>query len=179
MKRIAVLGSSGAGKTTLARALGERLGLEVIHLDALFWQPGWVETPRPTWADLQRALVQRPSWIIDGGYNGTLEIRLAAADTVIFLDRSRWLCVWRVIWRRIRYHGRSRADLPPSCPEKLDLAHLRLVWSYPATRRPRMLATLADHAATKTCIHLRSARAVARFLAGLAPGPHIEGGHHG
>ena len=46
MRRIAIIGAGGAGKSTLARQLGEVLGIEVIHLDALFWKPGWVDTPR-------------------------------------------------------------------------------------------------------------------------------------
>jgi len=46
MKRVLVIGSGGSGKATLARRLGERLGLEVIHLDVMFWRPRWVETPR-------------------------------------------------------------------------------------------------------------------------------------
>lgn len=164
-----VIGSSGAGKSTLARRLGERLGIEVIHLDALFWKPGWVETPRPEWAALQRELVRRPAWIMDGGYGGTLDIRYQAADTIVFLDLPRLVCIWRAIKRRVANHGRTRPDMAAGCPERLDPGHLKYIWDYPKRRRGQVLQKLAEYAASKRCVHLRSNRDVDRFIGGLSP----------
>jgi adenylate kinase family enzyme len=84
MKRIAIIGSCGAGKSTLARQMGTILGLEVIHLDSFFWKPGWVETPRVEWRSTVENLVKRETWIIDGNYGSTFDIRLEAADTIVF-----------------------------------------------------------------------------------------------
>ena len=89
MRRVAIIGSSGAGKSTLARRLGERTGLPVVHLDEHFWRPGWVETSRGEWRAVQTALCAQDAWIMDGNYSGTLDVRLARADTVVFLDLPR------------------------------------------------------------------------------------------
>lgn len=144
-RRILVLGSGGAGKSTLARVLGERLGLEVIHLDAWYWKPGWVETPAAEWEACVADLVARDVWIMDGNYSQTLPLRLAAADGVIFLDLPVWICLWRVFWRAYRHRGSTRPDMAPHCAEKLDLAFLRWVRDYPRRSRPRVLSLLAQH----------------------------------
>ena len=86
MDKIVIIGSSGSGKSTLAARLGPILNLPVYHLDRLFWRPGWQETPRDEWRMLQQKLCAEPQWIIDGNYSGTLDVRLAACDTVIWLD---------------------------------------------------------------------------------------------
>ncbi|MES2626184.1 MAG: AAA family ATPase, partial [Pseudomonadota bacterium] len=86
MQRIAIIGCGGSGKSTLANTLGQKLGLPVHHLDQLYWRPTWIETPKAEWESLQQQLCNQPAWIIDGNYGGTMDLRLAAADTVIFLD---------------------------------------------------------------------------------------------
>ncbi|MHC4225272.1 MAG: P-loop NTPase family protein, partial [Planctomycetota bacterium] len=125
MRRIAILGCAGAGKSTLALQIGESLGIEVIHLDRHFWKPGWVETPREEWAELQTELLAGESWVADGNYGATLEIRLARADTILFMDMPRRLCLWRILKRRIRYRGRARPDVAPGCPENVDWEFFR------------------------------------------------------
>ncbi|MEH2257160.1 AAA family ATPase [Nostoc sp.] len=117
MKKILIIGSGGAGKSTLARELGTILSLEVIHLDAWYWNPGWVETPKTEWQSIIQDLTLRESWIMDGNYGGTLDVRLSVADTVIFLDFPRILCLSRVIKRRFTYAGQSRPDMALDCPE--------------------------------------------------------------
>lgn len=107
MRRVLVIGSGGAGKTTLARRIAARTGLPPIHLDALFWKPGWVPTPEPGWDAVVAELVTRDAWVMDGNYGRTLPQRLAAADTVIFLDYPRLRCIWRALRRSIRHHGRE------------------------------------------------------------------------
>lgn len=77
MKRVAIIGSGGAGKTTLARALGAQTGIPVVHLDRLYWSAGWVPTPRETWLERQRAVLEQERWIIDGNYGPTLELPLS------------------------------------------------------------------------------------------------------
>ncbi|MGE0540531.1 MAG: DNA topology modulation protein [Dehalococcoidia bacterium] len=167
MDRIMVIGSGGSGKSTLARKIGAALDIEVIHLDALFWRPGWVETPREQWEEIQRALAKRDRWVMDGNYGGTLDIRLRAADTVVFLDMPRTLCLWRIVSRRLRYTNQSRPDMAPGCEERLTWEFIRWVWTYPTRRRPSILTMLSAYAPGRRVIRLRSTRAVAGFVDSL------------
>ena len=164
IRRIIVIGCAGAGKSTLAREMGAILGLEVIHLDRLFWRPGWVETPREEWRAIQEGLVRHEAWIIDGNYGSTMPLRLAAADTVLFLDFPRLLCLVRVIKRWLAHYGRTRPDLGPGCPERIDLEFIRWIWNFRRRSRPRILANLADLPADKELIVLRRPGEVRRFL---------------
>ncbi len=164
MQRIAIIGSAGSGKSTLARQIGEILGLEVIHLDSLFWNAGWVQTDREEFCALLEQLTKRPSWIIDGNYSGTLELRLKAADTVIFLDLPRAVCLWRAVKRRFMYRNQTRPDMAPGCPEKMDLEFARWIWNYPKRSRPNVLTKLHQLAPGQELITLRSAAEVRRFL---------------
>jgi adenylate kinase family enzyme len=164
MKRIAIIGPGGSGKSTLACELGAILGIEVIHLDALFWKPGWVETPKPEWRSIQEDLVRRESWIMDGNYGGTLDIRLAAADTIIFLDFPRLLCLWRVIKRRVQHIGRGRPDMGPDCPERLTWQFLWWIWTYRTRKRPAVLQELAQYADEKRIFVLRGPADARCFL---------------
>jgi adenylate kinase family enzyme len=164
MKRIAIVGSSGSGKSVLARRLGEILRLEVWHLDALLWKPNWVLTPREEQKQIQQQLVSKDSWIIDGDYNSTLDIRLEAADTIIFLDMPRMLCLFRVLKRRVMYHNRSRPDMQKGCKEKVDLAFLKWVWQYAKFKRPGMLEKLDVVAENKQVIILNSSREVEKYV---------------
>src|SRR5829696_6662179 len=99
MRKVLVIGSGGAGKSTVARRLGARLQIDVIHLDSLYWQPGWVETSKDEWKTIVAEILKRDSWILDGNYSGTLAMRYEACDTVIFLDMPPIVCLWRVIKR--------------------------------------------------------------------------------
>ena len=99
MKKILVIGSSGAGKSTFSRRLSEITGIEIIHLDKLYWKPNWTEPSKDEWKKTLEKAVSKKAWIMDGNYSGTLEMRLPACETVIFLDLPRTVCVYRVIKR--------------------------------------------------------------------------------
>jgi adenylate kinase family enzyme len=101
MQRVVILGRGGSGKSTLARQLGEITGLRVIELDKIFWQPGLRPTPRERWVEIQQELAAEDEWIMDGdlGPYDAVEVRLRAADTVLFLDFSLLRCAWRALRR--------------------------------------------------------------------------------
>lgn len=171
MRKVLVIGSGGAGKSTCARRLGELLRIEVIHLDALYWNAGWVETPKPVWAERVAELVRREAWIMDGNYSGTFDIRFEACDAVVFLDLPRLLCLWRVLQRTLLYRKRSRPDMAAGCPEKLDrdfLVFLQWIWNYPKQSRPKILARMRENAGSKKVVHLRSRAEVERYLSEVA-----------
>lgn len=165
MKRVLVIGSGGAGKSTFARRLGGRLGLPVVHLDAYFWRPGWVETPREEWRRTVEGLCAREAWVMDGNFSGTLAERLAACDTVVFLDMPRAVCLWRVLKRLVMYRDRPRPDMAEGCGEKFDPKFLQWVWTYPSRSRPKVLARLDEFAAERRVVRLRSDAEVEKFLA--------------
>lgn len=170
MRKVLLIGPGGAGKSTLATRLGERLGLPVFHLDALYWRPGWKEPTRGEWRATLAPLLAQEAWIMDGNFGGTLDQRLAAADTAILLDLPPLLCAWRVLRRRWRYRGRHRPDMHPGCPEKLDLDFLWWVLTYRVRKRPAVLAKLRAWAADAPghrVMALRSDREVSEFLDGL------------
>jgi adenylate kinase family enzyme len=162
VERVAIVGSGGAGKSTLAVEIGQRTGLPVFHLDRFFWKPGWIPTPDAEWRAVQAELVARERWIIDGNYGATLDIRFARADTVVALALSRVRCVTRAASRSLRNRGQAvQAD---GCPERMDRAFLRWVWRYPVDSRPRLDAALDRHRAHARVVELTSPAAVARFL---------------
>lgn len=164
MRKVAVIGSAGSGKSTLSRQLGEIAGIEVIHLDRLYWRKGWIEPPKEEWDALIEKLIHKDSWIMDGHYGRTMDIRMAAADTVIFLDLPRILCVYRAIKRRVQYQGRSRPDMAEGCKEKIDLEFLKWIWDFPIKKRPKILNRLKELQKYKRIIHLRSRRDAVDFL---------------
>lgn len=166
MQRIAVIGSPGSGKSTLAVQLGRLLGLPVYHLDALHWKPGWVETPKPEWRALQQSLVAASTWVIDGNYSTTLDIRLSASDTIIFFDMPRLLCLWRVVRRVALHRGRTRTDMGPGCPERVDLNFLLYIWRFPGKQAPRIRRLLASQAGKRVVVLRRPADTPA-FLAAV------------
>ena len=164
MKKIAVVGSPGSGKSTFARALHDITHIELIHLDVLFWKPGWVETPRNVWIKTQEELIKIEEWIIDGNYQSTIDIRLNAADTIIFLDMPRFLCIWRVIKRHFMYLGKSRTDMAKDCPEKMSAEYIWEVWNFPNNKRKKLIQKLSPLSKDKQLIWLSSSQQIATFL---------------
>jgi adenylate kinase family enzyme len=144
VQRVAVLGPVGAGKTVVARSISRRTGLPVVHLDPLFWRPGWTPAPEEEARRDLATAIGRDRWILDGNFLADDDPRFARADTVIFLDLSRARCLWRVFKRLMRDRRRRRPDLPSGCSEGFDLSTLRWIWSYPTADRPRVLGILAQ-----------------------------------
>lgn len=165
-----MIGSGGSGKTRLSRQLGALTGLPVVHLDALYWTAGWVPAAEAEWRQTVASLVAEPEWIMDGNYGGTLAVRLAACDTVVFLDTPRYICLGRVILRWLRYLGRTRPHMAPGCPESLTWEFLRWIWTYPERRRPEILRRLSELPPTCEVHVLRSGSDIDRFLDGFRGG---------
>jgi len=164
MKRVAIIGCGGAGKSTLAVELGQRLELPVVHLDQHYWRPHWSAMPKDEWVTTHAALCERPEWIIDGNYKSTMSQRFDACDTIIFLDFPAWRCLGRVLKRSwIHRHG-SRPDIAEDCIERLDTEFLRWIWNFRRDVRPQVLARLAEVEGQKAVFILSSPTAVRHFL---------------
>lgn len=168
MNRIMIAGSAGAGKSTLSRQLGEALQLPVVHLDTLYWNPGWVASGDEEMRRRVEAYVAQDKWVIDGNYNKTFPMRLERADTIIFLDMPRPLCLYRVLKRRIQYHGRTRPDLTEGCPEQIDWAFLKWIWNYPKRGRLKIIQAMEAQQGVKNVIILKGRKAVKAFLQDIA-----------
>ena len=163
MERIMIIGCGGSGKSTLARQLGEKTGLPVVHLDKLFWHPGWVESTKEEIDEKIMQAISKPCWIIDGNFNRTMPRRLERCDTVIYLDFSTFACLMGVVKRILTTYGKVRPDMGEGCPERVDLDFLKWVWNFNRNKRQRYYDMLSKAEGKTICI-LKNRRQVKRFL---------------
>lgn len=169
MTRVAVIGNAGAGKSTLARKLGQLLGLPVVHLDLILWKPGWGRASRQEFEARHAEAVARDAWIIDGwGSWETIEARLERADTVIFPDYPLPVLLWWATRRQVTSLFRPRPDFPEDCPQWPKTLELYgLIRALHRDARPRLLARLAELGPETHVVRLASPKEMRRFLAGL------------
>lgn len=163
MERIVIIGCGGAGKSTLARQLGEKLDIPVVHLDKLFWRPGWVQVSREEFDKLHREALAREKWILDGNFDRTMEERIQRSDTVIYLDFSRFACLMGVLKRVLTTYGKVRPDMGEGCPERIDWEFMKWVWDFNKNKREKNYRLL-NAAEGKETIVLKNRRAVKKFL---------------
>src|SRR5690349_10638619 len=130
MKRVMIVGQPGSGKSRLARAVGERAGLPVVHIDKIHWGAGWVERTPAEKTRLCREVEAQDRWVFEGGHSATWDSRLARADLLIWLDQPLALRLWRVVRRTATGLGRTRADMAEGCPEQLGRLpdFVRFIW---------------------------------------------------
>lgn len=131
MKRIAIVGCPGCGKTTFARKLGAKTKLPVIHLDYYYHQTEYdYYNNKEAWIKRVKKLIAQDKWIMDGNYSSTYDSRFKRADIVIILDYPRRKSMYGVIKRRIQYHNKLRDEMPSDWTEKVDLGFIRYVWNF-------------------------------------------------
>lgn len=171
--KIAIIGYSGAGKSTMARALSQRYGCPVLHLDTIQFLPGWRERDRGEAAALVRDFMDRhDSWIIDGNYTAfDRERRLREADRILIFDFPRRTCLRHIIGRYRMWRGRTRPDLAAGCPEKIDWEFLCWVLWRGRTRKRRESLRSAALLYPQKAVVLRTRAQADRFLATLPPAP--------
>ncbi len=160
--RIIIVGSPGSGKSFLSKVIAEHTKQALIHLDNEYWKPNWTATPKNEWTERLKTLISGDSWIIDGNYNSTLELRYMAADCIIFLDINRLLCICSA-WKR---HGKKRSDLPEYLEEKKDkefLEFLTWIWSFPKKGRKNILE-LHSRYPDKSFLIMKNRREIMKFL---------------
>lgn len=161
-KRILLIGCGGAGKSTLARRLGEMTGLPVVHLDRLYWTGEWEHLSADDFDRALEAALEKPEWIIDGNFSRTLARRLEACDLVLYLDYPTRVCLWGAIRRVISNYGKTRPDMGGNCPERFDPEFLWWIFTFRRTKRPGLLEAI--HASGKPCHIFTSRREAEAFL---------------
>jgi adenylate kinase family enzyme len=146
VQRIAVIGTTGSGKTSLAARIAERFGITHVELDALHWDPVW--TPSPAFRERAAEALRRDAWVVDGNYSQVRDIVWSRADTVVWLDYSLILILWRLLRRTVRRASR-REELWNENRERLwdqiatrNSLFLWAVQTYPRRKReyPQLLA---------------------------------------
>lgn len=130
MKKILVIGISGAGKSMFSRALSERVHIPLICLDVLFWKPGWIKEDPVIFEENVSKYLKTDAWIIDGNFSDSLDLRIQPADTIFFFDFPRLLCLWNIVKRRIIFHNKKRPDIADGCKENLNRSFLKYVWYF-------------------------------------------------
>jgi adenylate kinase family enzyme len=170
-RRVLVDGMAGSGKSTFSRALSQKTGLPVIHLDIHYWQPGWVKPSADAWRETQRNLLRGDAWIADGNDLETLELRLERADTFVLLDTPWWTCASRAFRRGL---VKPIDEMPSGCPDSFWRRlrdEWRLVGEIVRNRRSeheRTLEVVAESGQQAALHVLGSRRETQGFLRGLS-----------
>lgn len=166
MKRMMVIGvSAGVGKSTFAMRLGKALGIEVFHLDAFFWKPGWVQASLEEFTIAQENMIKNNhSWIVEGNYSATFSLRAEQADTIIYLELPLRVCVYRVIKRWLTNLGKRRYDLGGGCTERMEWDFLKFILTTYKARKKTMKERLNFYQKDKLVIRLKGKAAIEYFL---------------
>lgn len=164
MKRIMVIGCSGSGKSTFSRKLNELTQLPLVHLDQKYWKPNRMEPAKEEWRKTISEIVKADEWIMDGNYSATWDLRIPRADTIIFIDKPTYICLYRIAKRVISYYGKARPEMPEGCQERFDWQFFHHVLTYNLTRRKSNWSKLAGWKNTKQIFVLRKDKDIKAFL---------------
>jgi len=136
--------SAGVGKSTFAKKLSTELSIPVYHLDRYYWEPGWIETSEENFSNEQKKIVKQESWIIEGNYGSTFDIRAQEADTIIYLELPLRICLFRALKRWLLNIGENREDMGQGCPEKMDREFITFIVKTYHKRKKVMAERLAS-----------------------------------
>lgn len=146
----------------MARQLGQALGLPVVHLDGLYYDQEWNVRPEAQFLAMQQDAVRGQGWVIDGNHLRSMPLRLAAADTVIYLDVTAVACLWGIIRRRWRFRGGQHPT--EGVYDRITPGFIRYIIGFNRRSRPPVLALLAQAQSNSDVRVLRGRRAARRFL---------------
>ena len=139
MKKIMVIGCPGSGKSTFSRALHQITGIPLFHLDMMYWNSDRTTVEKAVFLKRLSDAIQQNAWIIDGNYGSTIELRLQACDTVIFLDYPLEICLDGIKERR----GKARSDMPwIENEDEEDAEFSEFIKSYNTQSRPQIMELL-------------------------------------
>ena len=160
MKKVIVIGCPGSGKSTISRALHNKTGIPLYHLDMMYWNADKTTVEKSVFLERLFAVLEKDEWIIDGNYGSTMELRMVACDTVIFLDYPLDVCLDGI---RARC-GTPRSDMPWIETEE-DAEFIEFIKSYNEQQKPKVLELLKQYS-DKNIVILRSREEADTFLNG-------------
>ena len=158
MKKVIVIGCPGSGKSTVSRALHNKTGIPLYHLDMMYWNADKTTVEKSVFLERLFAVLEKDEWIIDGNYGSTMELRMVACDTVIFLDYPLDVCLDGIRARR----GKPRSDMPWIETEE-DAEFIEFIKNYNELQRPKVLELLKKYS-DKNIIIFESREQANEFL---------------
>ena len=160
MKKVIVIGCPGSGKSTISRELHNKTGIPLYHLDMMYWNADKTTVEKSVFLERLSVVLEKDEWIIDGNYGSTMELRMTACDTVIFLDYPLDVCLGGIKERR----GKPRSDMPWIETEE-DAEFIEFIKSYNEQQKPKVLELLEKYD-DKNIIILESREQADAFLNG-------------
>jgi len=158
--RILIVGCPGSGKTTYGHSINSRLNLPMYSMDDLYWKANWQRPEDDEFVELLEQVVKRDRWIIEGNYYRFLDIRLERADLVLFIEKSTFKCIYRVLVRALKRNFFDRSSLPEkirngSSKNKLrfDPKFIGLILNFNRKTKPQMLDAILK--AECNCINIK------------------------
>ena len=162
MEKIIIIGCPGGGKSTLARALHALTEIPLYHLDLMYWNSDRTTVEKSVFLERLADAMSGDEWIIDGNYSSTMEMRIAACDTVILLDYPTEICLAGIRARR----GKARGDMPWVEVEE-DAEFIDFVKTFSEKEIPKILARIEKYKTDKTVVILKSREEAEAFLSEL------------
>ena len=160
MKKIIVIGCPGSGKSTFSRELHNITGIPLFHLDMMYWNADRTIVEKDVFMDRLSNAIGTEEWIIDGNYASTMELRLQACDTCIFLDYPVEICLEGVKARR----GKTRADMPwVEAEDEEDTEFIEFITNYNLVSRPDVIELLKKYS-DKNILVFRGRNEAEEFL---------------
>ncbi|MGE3831110.1 MAG: adenylate kinase [Parvibaculaceae bacterium] len=166
MERVAVIGNSGGGKSTLSRRLSQQFGLPCFEVDAFLWHPGWVLNSTEAYENEHQRIIASDRWVLDGlGRLETIADRLTRATDIVLIDMPLWMHFWLAAERQIAWATGS-IDSPPACAEKMPPteALFQTIWDVDQNWMPDIRRlVLAEEARGKNVFRLTTVDELAQF----------------
>lgn len=165
IKRIAIIGAPGSGKTTLAMRIEGIFKLPVVFLDSFYQLPNWVMRDPAERDNLILEATRKEKWIMDGTFIDTLEERVKVADLIIFLDYKTKVQLKGIFKRFFTNFGKEKIDMP-GCKERIDLSFINYVATYNKKRRKYIIEILNKYDKSKV-LHFTSQKDLDDWIAKL------------
>ena len=163
MKKVIVIGCPGSGKSRLSKALSEKTGLPLYHLDMMYWKADKTQVEKSLFLERLSEAIENEEWLIDGNYSSTMEMRLEACDTVIFLDFPKELCIKGIMER----FGKPRSDMPWIETEE-DAEFMEYIKSFNEQSRPAIIKLLEKYC-EKNIFVLKNREEADAFIRNIRP----------